>query len=254
MTRQRLRCQARYGTPCRKLFRSELRRPTKPLSSWVSGYSEREAGAADGNQIEAGSYSEGTRDVRNIFGTKAFNHAKPVSLIRELVRQSTGPGDIVLDFFAGSATTAQAVMELNAEDGMDRRFVMVSRTEATDDDQRRNLCRDVTAQRIRKLNASTDPKHNGLVAGFAYLRTERIPIEHVDLALDPAAAWASLEALHGLPPAFMQVDPMKQVQADAAELEAGLTSRRKLVAARGWVIEDLDSELAAERGPANEGQ
>ncbi len=57
-----------------------------------------------------------------------------------------------------------------------------------------------------------------------------------------------------LPPAFMQVDPMKQVQADAAELEAGLTSRRKLVAARGWVIEDLDAELAAERGPANEGQ
>ena len=90
-------------------------------------------------------------------------------------------------------------MELNAEDGMDRRFIMVSTTEATDDEPRRNLCRDVTARRIRKLNASTDPKHDGLVAGFAYLRTERIPIEHADLALDPAAAWAGLEALHGLP-------------------------------------------------------
>lgn len=51
-----------------------------------------------------------------------------------------------------------------------------------------------------------------------------------------------------LPPAFMQVDPMKQVQADKAELEAGLTSRRKLVAARGWSIDDLDAELEAERG------
>ncbi|MFP7570399.1 phage portal protein [Marivita sp. S2033] len=49
-----------------------------------------------------------------------------------------------------------------------------------------------------------------------------------------------------LPPAFMQVDPYKQVQADAAELEAGLTSRRKLVAARGWSLEDLDAERAAD--------
>lgn len=55
-----------------------------------------------------------------------------------------------------------------------------------------------------------------------------------------------------LPPAFMQVDPMKQVQADKAELEAGLTSRRKLVAARGWILEDLDAEIAAEKGASNE--
>ena len=49
-----------------------------------------------------------------------------------------------------------------------------------------------------------------------------------------------------LPPAFQQVDPAKQVQADVAELEAGLTSRRKLVAQRGWALEDLDSEIAAD--------
>ncbi len=49
-----------------------------------------------------------------------------------------------------------------------------------------------------------------------------------------------------LPPAAMQVDPLKQVEADVAELAAGLTSRRKLVAARGWSLDDLDAELAAE--------
>jgi len=54
-------------------------------------------------------------------------------------------------------------------------------------------------------------------------------------------------ACEWLPPAFMQVDPMKQVQADVAEMEAGLTSRRKLVAARGWSLEDLDAEIAAEK-------
>ncbi len=47
-----------------------------------------------------------------------------------------------------------------------------------------------------------------------------------------------------LPPAFMQVDPEKQVKADIAELEAGLTSRRKLVAARGWDMAELDAEIA----------
>lgn len=49
-----------------------------------------------------------------------------------------------------------------------------------------------------------------------------------------------------LPPAFMQVDPEKQVKADIAELESGLTSRRKLVAARGWSLEDLDAERDAD--------
>jgi capsid protein len=44
----------------------------------------------------------------------------------------------------------------------------------------------------------------------------------------------------------MQVDPLKDTQATVAELEAGLTSRRKAVAERGWALEDLDSEIAAD--------
>ena len=50
-----------------------------------------------------------------------------------------------------------------------------------------------------------------------------------------------------LPPAFLQVDPQKAVEADVAELAAGLTSRRKLAAARGWNVADLDREIAADR-------
>ncbi|MEM8575999.1 MAG: DNA methyltransferase [Pseudomonadota bacterium] len=127
-----------------------------------------------GNTIVAGKNDEGAKSVKEVFGRKAFNYAKPVSLIRELVRQSTSPGDLVLDFFEGSATTAQAVMELNAEDGGYRRFIMVSSTEATKDEPEKNLCRDVTAERIRRLNASDDKKYAELSAGFAYLRTREI--------------------------------------------------------------------------------
>lgn len=56
----------------------------------------------------------------------------------------------------------------------------------------------------------------------------------------------AIPAVEWLPPAWQQVDPLKAVQADVAELEAGLTSRRKLVAARGWSITDLDAEIAAD--------
>lgn len=60
-----------------------------------------------------------------------------------------------------------------------------------------------------------------------------------DMETLPKAEW--------LPPAWQQVDPEKAAKADAAELAAGLTSRRKLVAARGWAIADLDAEIASDR-------
>lgn len=165
-----------------------------PLSSLLDGVSTDES-----LSVEVGKTTEGTREVRSIFGESAFDYPKPVSLIRELVRQSTGPGDIVIDFFAGSATTAQAVMELNAEDGGDRRFIMVSSTEATEEEPDKNLCRDVTAERVRLLNASDDPKYADLAAPFAYLSTREIAFEDLDYDLAPKDAWAALETLHGLP-------------------------------------------------------
>lgn len=113
--------------------------------------------------------------------------------------QSVRPGDIILDFFAGSATTAQAVMELNAEDGGDRCFIMVSSTEATMDEPDKNICRDITAERVRRLNASDDKKYADLAAGFAYLKTREIDFENIDYDLKPSEAWNALEAIHGLP-------------------------------------------------------
>lgn len=95
-----------YGTPVRKLFLSELRKPTQPLSSWISRTAEVDSVVPD-NQIVAGSNTEAARTVREIFGYRAFNYAKPVSLVRELIRQAAGPTDVILDFFAGSGTTAQ---------------------------------------------------------------------------------------------------------------------------------------------------
>jgi len=188
-----------FGTPSFKRYKSDLKNPTQPLSSWITPRSEIETKEQHENSVISGTNDEGAKEIKSVFGFKAFNYAKPISLIRELVRQSTSPDDLVLDFFAGSATTAQAVMELNAEDGGSRRFIMVSSTEATEDAPDKNLCRDVTAERIRLLNASDDKKYADLAAGFAYLRTHEIAFEDLDYDLQPADTWAALEAMHDLP-------------------------------------------------------
>ncbi len=187
-----------WGTPSFKRYKGDLKNQTQPLSSWITPNSESTTVPENSNMIVSGTNDEGAKVIKDVFGEKAFDYAKPVSLIRELVRQSTGPDDTVLDFFAGSATTAQAVMELNAEDQGSRKFVMVSSTEATADEPDKNICRDVTAQRIRLLN-SNDEKYQDLSAGFAYLRCAEIDPLALDDELTAAAAWAILEAHHGLP-------------------------------------------------------
>jgi adenine-specific DNA-methyltransferase len=188
-----------FGAIRVKRFKDDLKNLQQPLSSWISFKSDALINTENVKSISVGSNDEAAKTILSVFGKKAFNYAKPVSLLRELIRQSTSSGDLVLDFFAGSATTAQAVMELNAEDGGDRRFIMASSTEKTNDDPDKNLCRDVTAERVRRLSASDDKKYAELAAEFAYLKIREIDFENIDYDLKPAEAWNTLEAVHGLP-------------------------------------------------------
>lgn len=77
--------------------------------------------------------SAGTADIAALgLDASWFDYPKPLALIKSLVRFGAGPDSIVLDFFAGSSTTAQAVLELNAEDNGDRRFIQVQLPEPLD--------------------------------------------------------------------------------------------------------------------------
>ena len=97
-----------------------------------------------------------TVELRKIFGSDVFSYPKPVAYIQKLVQYSTEDGDITLDFFSGSATTAQAVMEQVAEDGLKRNFIMVKLPEEVDKKRDaykagfRTLC-DVGRERIRLI-------------------------------------------------------------------------------------------------------
>ncbi|WP_306119118.1 MULTISPECIES: site-specific DNA-methyltransferase [unclassified Roseitalea] len=78
--------------------------------------------------------SDGTEEVRKIFGFQAFDFPKPTELIRRFVEQLSSDDDLIIDFFAGSCSTAQAVMEQNRRDGGHRRYLCVQLPEPIDPD------------------------------------------------------------------------------------------------------------------------
>jgi len=67
----------------------------------------------------------GSKEISNLFGKRLFEYPKPSNLVKYLLKMSTQNSDIILDFFAGSGTTAHAVMKLNKEDGGKRKFILV---------------------------------------------------------------------------------------------------------------------------------
>jgi adenine-specific DNA-methyltransferase len=183
-----------FNRPAFKRYKADLRNLNQPVSSWVVPTSEQKKYEAD-NSFVSGTNQEGAKAVAAIFGTKTFNYAKPPSLIKELVRQAAGENDLVMDFFAGSGTTAQAVLELNREDGGNRRFVMVSATEATSAEPEKNICRDVCAERIRRVIEGYGGKE-GTGGDFAYLRVRRIEQEAVLTEIDHSQVWIALQLIH----------------------------------------------------------
>lgn len=153
---------------------------------------------------EVGHTDEARKEIQSIFGTQtAFDTPKPVRLIERVLQIALKSGDTVLDFFAGSGTTAHAVAKLNAQDGGDRRFILVSSTEATDVEPDKNLCRDVCAERVRRvMGGYTNAKGEsvtGLGGSFAYLRARRIAPHRLSVKLEHAEVWHALQLLHDHP-------------------------------------------------------
>ena len=119
------------------------------------------------------SSGNGTNQVVNIFGNKIFNNPKPVELLKDfiLIGLNNKKNGIVLDFFAGSGTTGQAVMELNKEDGGSRKYILCTNNE-------NNICKEITYERMKRvINGYTDikgKKIEGLGENLKYYKTEYI--------------------------------------------------------------------------------
>lgn len=158
------------------------------------------------NSRSVGFTTNGTREVTEIFGERVFSFPKSTSLVLELLKQTTVGDDITLDFFAGSGVTGQAVMELNEEDGGNRKFILVQLPELTDEKSEAykagyKKISDITIERnkrvVASLVAAKREAHPNLFEdagntdalkglGFKVLRLEKSYFPRADWSPDPA--------------------------------------------------------------------
>lgn len=128
-----------------------------------------------------GMTQNGTKEVTEIFGTKKFSFPKPIGLIKYLIEIATvrTPDAIILDFFAGSGTTGQAVMELNKQDGGQRRFILCTNNE-------NGICEEVTYQRLKTVitgkRQDGSEYSEGIPANLMYFRTDFVDKESEKLS------------------------------------------------------------------------
>ena len=175
--------------PMKKRFASELDSDTNPQSTWMDS---------------VGMNTEGTKQMYDLFGKAFFSYTKPESLVKALSLQATEKDSIILDFFSGSATTAHAVMQLNAEDGGHRKFIMVQLPEKCDESSEaykagyKNIC-EIGKERIRRAGEKIS-KANDELKDIPLLKDEKDAKLFLDIAQNGP------EAVERTKSAFERVD------------------------------------------------
>ncbi|MEK3575483.1 site-specific DNA-methyltransferase [Lactobacillus crispatus] len=177
------------GVPRMKRFLSELKKPgITPMTIW--------------KYKEVGHSQEATQQLQKLMcGKKYFDYPKPVKLIQRAVQLYSENDSIILDFFSGSATTAQSVIEQNAEDGGHRKFIMVQLPEKTSkksvaykDDYK--TIPEIAEERIRRAGKQIQEKHSDIKfdTGFKVFKLESSTIKQWDD--NPDKFTEQLEMLH----------------------------------------------------------
>ena len=133
--------QTGQGAPQLKRYLNEVQDGVVPTTYW--GYDD------------CGHNDEARKEIKALFDKPPFDSPKPTRLLKQIVQIGADKDSVILDFFSGSATTAHAVMQLNAEDGGKRKFIMVQLPEMTDEKSEaykagyKNIC-EIGKERIRR--------------------------------------------------------------------------------------------------------
>ena len=170
------------GRPIQKIFLSSRKLSKIRADSWWA---------------DNGMNEDATKELSELFGvTKLFTHPKPSKLLYHLCKICTDNNDCILDFFSGSATTAHAVMQLNAEDGGHRKFIMVQLPEPCDEASEaykagyKNIC-EIGKERIRRAgekilkeqlannNSTLNSPNSKLDIGFRVLKLDSTNMKDV---------------------------------------------------------------------------
>lgn len=113
---------------------------------------------------EYGDNQDSDKEFLSLFEAKYFDYTKPIKLLYNLVKSNNTGEEYILDFFSGSATTAHAIMQLNAEEGGSRKFIMIQLPELTDKDSEaykagyKNIC-EIGKERIRRAGKKIKEEH-----------------------------------------------------------------------------------------------
>jgi adenine-specific DNA-methyltransferase len=140
------------GAPQLKRYLNEVQQGIVPTTWWT--------------YEDVGHNDAANKELTSIMGEKKqFDTPKPTTLIKRILQIATTKDSLILDSFAGSGTTMHAVMDLNKEDGGSRSCIMVQMTEASKAEPKKNICRDITRERIKRAI----DKHQ-YRDGFRYLK------------------------------------------------------------------------------------
>ncbi len=162
------------NAPVPKLFLTEVQNGVTPMTIWTFD--------------EVGHGQEATRELRNLMGAAVFTSPKPLRYLKRFLQLGTEKDSLILDFFSGSATTAHAVMQLNSEDGGNRKFIMVQLPEKTDEKSEafkagyKNIC-EIGKERIRragkKIKEESPLTTQDLDTGFRVLKLDSTNMQDI---------------------------------------------------------------------------
>lgn len=228
---------------------------------------KKEFGSVDNSWFSAeriGTSTSGTKELMKLFdGDAFFDTPKPVSLLLKLITlANTSDNDIILDFFSGSATTAHAVMQLNAEDGGHRKFIMVQLPELCDEKSEaykagyKNIC-EIGKERIRRAGRKIK-EDAGLTApadldiGFRCLRLDESNMQQVYYTPDAVTQQDLFSMVDNVKPDRTPEDLLFQVMLDLGVLLSSpievkeIAGKKVFNVADGFLLACFDHDVTDE--------
>lgn len=192
--------------------------------------------------IEGFTTKQGGNDVEKLLGKNYFDYPKPVNMLKELIKNVTSKNDLILDFFAGSSSTAHAILQLNAEDSGNRKFIMVQLPEKIDEESEAfkagfKTISEISKERIRRAgkkivedNKDKEGKEN-LDIGFRVLKIDSTNMKDVYYTPDALKQADMLDLASNIKEDRTSEDLLFQVMLDWG-LELSLPIERKTVAGK----------------------
>lgn len=217
------------------------------------------------------------KNITQVFDAAVFDYSKPVELLRTITSYATSTSDLVLDFFSGSATTAHAVMKLNAEDGGHRKFIMVQLPEKTDEKSEaykagyKNIC-EIGKERIRRAgkqilsaggqlsmdrvrldtNSTLNTPNSTLDVGFRCLRLDSSNMENVYYTPDEVSQQDLFSLVDNVKPDRTPEDLLFQVMLDLGVLLSSpievkeIAGKKVFNVAEGFLLACFDHDVTEE--------